>query len=280
MTIYNYLKPVWRNGAAVVSDLPPAVVPRVERLLDRNRRARAGEVRVERLAGLGLTVAWLRQPVSLTTGTGYRIARYVHAIVQEDDRDAPTLTLERAEALFEARYGPTLAPGIEAQQEVLAGRLHPEDAGVAAELFIGRAAPVQRPPLESVALPEPVAALDPEPAAAPTFGGANHAAEAEPSAPLDEPDLLDGCRNEDPPPAFLEQPEFPPPMPRSMPLPAMPPASLSALLTYRAPRVFPLPTDPVLEGVVPRMESPGLARAEPQALPLAGQIAPGSSGAV
>ena len=69
-------------------------------------------------------------------------------------------------------------------------------------------------------------------------------------------------------------------MPRSMPLPAMPPASLSALLTYRAPRVFPLPPDPVLEGVVPQMESPGLARAEPRALPLAGQIASGSSGAL
>jgi hypothetical protein len=143
MPIYNYVRPLFSNGAHVVHDAPQ---PFEEALLTYFRRGpmkrfMSDHVQLAWLPGTDLTVAWIMVEVQLQTGDSgltYRRARYLHAIASEGRE----LTRSMAQKLFIEVYGEDLAHGIAVGQAVLQRLTHPQEADEARDLFAGRLRPL------------------------------------------------------------------------------------------------------------------------------------------
>jgi hypothetical protein len=138
MPLYNYIRPLWRNGPGAVGDAPRWVTASIERALRSNTSAdRRALIHLDRDPGNGLTVAWVRCWVSIREGTSYRSAQYAHAIAA-DESDALNLTRELALKLLESVYSRPLVDGIAAQQRFFECLDYPEDIDVARSLFVGK----------------------------------------------------------------------------------------------------------------------------------------------
>lgn len=142
MSIYNYVRPLWRNGPHVLHDAPPRVRVAFDLLFGRHGTRRhddggGDEIRVHRVRPLDLTVAWLQAEVELPvagTSFSYRRARYLHAIAAEHPGER-TLSPRRARALFEGVYGRDLLAGIRSAQRWLHAFEHPADIDRGRALF-------------------------------------------------------------------------------------------------------------------------------------------------
>jgi len=160
---YNYMRPVWNNGAFAVSDAPETVRAAIERVVGQKGRRRDGEdddlIQIENDAEHSLTVAWIHCSVTLRHGldvaSSYRTGKFLHALAM-DDLGKDHLTLELARALFESVHGPDIEAGIASHEAIFEQLTHPDDADIARQLFVsGQPRPKWQRPTLSPPSPPP-----------------------------------------------------------------------------------------------------------------------------
>jgi len=176
MRIYNYVRPLWRNGAHIVHDVPERALTALKSHFAPGSIARiaSDDVQIAHLDEEGLTVAWILFEVELPTretGFSYRRARYLHVVVSPDPgwRD---LDVHTARTLFSGVYGEDLKFGAAAGQVVLQKLTYPQDKEEALDLFVGRprsAATASGPatPAAAAREPDPWRVIEPLPAQGP-----------------------------------------------------------------------------------------------------------------
>ena len=142
MPAYNYIKPVWRNGAIAVTDAPHWAEVVIEEKIARGSRRTGRDtrlVRFEHEPTLHMSFAWLHMPVKLLQPcdhSTYRTGRYLHAFAM-DDLHGIRLTPDLASKLLELVYGGDILRGVAAQQQFFEQLEHPADDDVARQLFVG-----------------------------------------------------------------------------------------------------------------------------------------------
>jgi hypothetical protein len=194
LRVYNYVRPLWSNGAHVVQDAPEPFDEALRCYFGKGPMSRFihDDIQVARLPRNGLSVAWIMLEVELASddaSLSYRRARYLHVLASEERE----LDVASARRLFVEVYGPDLAHGIAAGQTVLQRLSYPEDAAEARDLFAGRpraTAPtcesrseIERPaPAEAVSSSASIPKPEPEPLLGPATVGSGMA-EAQALAP-------------------------------------------------------------------------------------------------
>jgi hypothetical protein len=168
---YNYLRPIWHNGAAAVSDAPEPIRSAIEQMLAARRRGQETDelLRIEHDEAHGITIAWIQCMVSLRHGidvaSSYRTGKFLHALAM-DDCDGEGLSVELARTLFETVHGPEISVGVASHEAVFEQLTHPDDADIARQLFVtGESRPKWQRPTLSPASPATSSAT---PAKAPT----------------------------------------------------------------------------------------------------------------